>query len=93
MGVRGPGAKITRCVLEGTVESPGCSDPVSPTVAPYAPSLVLRLDDLAVWVGLRRHDRSLVNTPPGQERPDDPSHLVGQGDDDQHLGLARQHLG
>ncbi len=35
-----------KCVLEGTVDSPGFPGPVSPTVAPYPPSSAYVLDDL-----------------------------------------------
>jgi hypothetical protein len=38
MGVRGPGPIHPKRAL-GTVESPGFPDPVSPTVAPYSPSV------------------------------------------------------
>src|ERR1700745_69866 len=47
---------------------------------------------LATAISLRRRGRSSVNPAFDQQSPDDASHLVGQGDGDQHLRLAGQHL-
>ena len=89
MGVRGPGPVHPKRA-RGTVESPGCPSPVSPTVAPYSPSA--RPYAHAGAIGLCRRDRSFVDATFDQQSPSDAGHLVGQGDGDQHLRLASQHL-
>src|SRR6516162_7742674 len=48
---------------------------------------------LATTVSSRCRGRSSVNAAFDQQSPDDASHLVGQGNGDQHLRLAEQHLG
>src|SRR5262249_47238694 len=89
MGGRGPGPNHPQRA-RGTVESPGCPGPVSPTVAPYSPSA--RPHVLAIVVSLRRRGRSSVGAAFDQQGPDDAGHLVGQSDGDQHFRLASQHL-
>ena len=68
MGVRGPGPDHPKRA-RGTVESPGCPSPVSPTVAPYSPSA--RSHVLAIVVSLGRHGRSSVDDTFDQQGPDD----------------------
>jgi hypothetical protein len=89
MGVRGPGPDHPKRA-RSTVESPGCPGPVSPTVAPYSPSA--RPHVLAIVVSLRRRGRSSIGAAFDQQGPDDPGHLVGQSNGDQHFRLASQHL-
>jgi len=89
MGVRGPGPNHPQRA-RSTVESPGCPSPVSPTVAPYSPSV--RPHVLAIVVSLRRRGRSSVGAAFDQQGPDDAGHLVGQSNGDQHFRLASQHL-
>jgi len=88
MGVRGPGPDHPKRA-RSTVESPGCPSPVSPTVAPYSPSLTLTSSRV---VSLRCRGRSSVGAAFDQEGSDDAGHLVGQSDGDQHFRLASQHL-
>src|SRR6516164_6615745 len=89
MGVRGPGPDHPKRA-RGTVESPGCPSPVSPTVAPYSPSV--RPHVLAIVVSLSRRGRSSVGATFDQQGPDDARHLFGQSNGDQHFRLASQHL-
>jgi len=88
MGVRGPGPFHPKRA-RSTVESTGFPDPVSPTVAPYSPSA---RPTPSRPRSAHCRGRSSVNAAFDQQSPDDASHLVGQGDGDEHLRLAEQHL-
>jgi len=92
MGVRGPEPHHPRRA-HGTVESPGSSGPVSPTVVPYSPSTDYAFRRPLVRLGLRRGcDRSSVILFLHKHGPDDPRCLVGKGNRDQHMRFPRHHL-
>ena len=69
----------------------GFPGPVSPTVAPYPLLTFLRLRQPQAPRALRRRCRSSVDPAVRHQRPDDPRHLVGQRDRDQHARLPGQH--
>src|SRR6187399_1568200 len=74
------------------MSTPGSSDLVSPTVAPYPPST----DYISSTSGPPRScvgcDRSSVNLALYKKRPDNPRHLVGERNRHQHARFASQHL-
>src|SRR3954451_13841869 len=90
MGVRGPDPNHPLACLDSTVESPGSSGPVSPTVVPYSPSIAYRSNILTPAASC--DGRSSINSSLGEQRPDDARGLVGERDRHQHARLPRQHL-
>lgn len=92
MGVRGPDPNHPLACLGSTVESTGSSDPVSPTVVPYPPSIANALGILTPAAALDRDSRSSINSSVEEHRPDDPRRLVGERNCHQHARLSRHHL-